>query len=136
MAATDLAVAVDNQPGTLADLGEATGAAGVNIDGICAVPGDGAVHILVKDGAAAREALEAAGLEVREEREVLVLRGGVDLVDKPGVAGIIARAMADAGVNIDLIYTTLKGDIAIATDDIERAREAQKRAGVPAAVAF
>jgi len=132
----DLTVAVENRPGTLAQLGEATGAAGVNIDGICAVPGEDVVHILVRDAEAARGALEQAGLEVLAERDVLLLRQGVDLVDKPGVAGVVARAMADAGVNIDLIYTTLKGDIVIGTDDIERAREAQRRAGVPAAVAF
>jgi hypothetical protein len=134
--ARDLAVVVDDSPGTLALLGEATGSAGVNIDGICGVPEAGVVHILVQEPEAARAALEAAGLEVRSERDVLVLRQGVDVVDKPGAAGVVARAMADAGVNIDMIYATLKGDIVIATDDIEGARAAQKRAGVPAAVAF
>jgi hypothetical protein len=135
----DLTVILDNRPGELARLGEATGGAGINLDGICGFPTDGehaVLHILVKDGAAARKALETAGIEVRDEREVLVLRKGVDVVDRPGVAGVVARAMADAGVNIDLIYTTLSGDVVIGADDIEKAHEAQKAAGVPAAIAL
>jgi hypothetical protein len=135
----DLTVILDNRPGELARLGEATGGAGINLDGICGFPTDAdhaLLHILVKDGAAARKALETAGIEVRDEREVLVLRKGVDVVDRPGVAGVVARAMADAGVNVDLIYTTLSGDVVIGADDIEKAHEAQKAAGVPAAIAL
>ena len=37
----DLTVIMDDQPGKLADLGEATGRAGVNIAGLCAMVGDG-----------------------------------------------------------------------------------------------
>jgi hypothetical protein len=132
----DLAVELENRPGALAELGEATGAAGVNIDGICGVPGVGRVHILVQDGAQARRVLEGAGFRIAAEREVLLLRQGVELVDKPGVAGVVARAMADANVNIDAIYATLKGDLVIAADDVQKAREAYKRAGVAAEVAF
>jgi hypothetical protein len=135
----DLTVILDNRPGELARLGEATGGAGINLDGICGFPTDAehaVLHVLVQDGAAARKALEGAGIEVRDEREVLVLRKVVDVVDRPGVAGVVARAMADAGVNLDLIYTTLSGDVVIGADDIEKAREAQKAAGVPAAIAL
>ena len=135
----DLTVLLDNRPGELARLGEATGGAGINIDGICGFPTDAehaVLHILVQDGEAAQKALEAAGFEVRDEREVLVLRKGVDVVDRPGVAGVVARAMADAGVNVDLIYTTLSGDVVVGADDIEKAHEAQKAAGVPAAIAL
>ena len=135
----DLTVILDNRPGELARLGEATGAAGINIDGLCGFPTDAehaVLHVLVQDGAAARKALASAGIEVRNEREVLVLRKGVDVFDRPGVAGVVARAMADAGVNVDLIYTTLSGDVVIGADDIEKAREAQKAAGVPGALAL
>jgi hypothetical protein len=135
----DLTVILDNRPGELARLGEATGAAGINIDGLCGFPTDAehaVLHILVRDGEAARKALEAAGIEVRDEREVLVLRKGVDIFDRPGVAGVVARAMSDAGVNVDLIYTTLSGDVVIGADDIEKAHAAQKAAGVPGALAL
>src|SRR5205814_1703393 len=57
----DLTVQLEDRPGTLAELGEALGNAGINIEGIAgfAVPGAGGlVHLLVEDGAAARAALE------------------------------------------------------------------------------
>jgi hypothetical protein len=52
-------VILENRPGELARLGEATGGAGINLDGICGFPTDAdhaLLHILVKDGAAARKA--------------------------------------------------------------------------------
>ena len=119
----DLTVIMDDQPGKLADLGEATGRAGINIAGLCAMVGDGKgfIHILVEDEAAAREALQEAGLGVADEREAVV----VDLHDKPGAMGEIARDLAEAGVNIDVAYTIFSGvRLVIVTDDTEKARAA------------
>lgn len=39
--ATDLTLILEDRPGTLADLGEAAGKAGVNIDGLCGFPSEG-----------------------------------------------------------------------------------------------
>lgn len=119
----DLTVIMDDQPGKLADLGEATGRAGVNIRGLCAMVGDGKgfIHILVEDGAAARKALDEAGLSVADEREAVV----VDLHDKPGAMGEIARDLAEAGVNIDVAYTIFTGArLVILTEDVDAARQA------------
>ena len=119
----DLTVIMDDQPGKLADLGEATGRAGMNIEGLCAMVGDGKgfIHILVEDGGAARGALEAAGIGVADEREAVV----VDLHDKPGAMGEIARDLAEAGVNIDVAYTIFTGvRLVILTEDVEAARQA------------
>ena len=119
----DLTVIMDDQPGKLADLGEATGKAGVNIAGLCAMVGDGKgfIHMLVDDGAAARSALEEAGISVADEREAVV----VDLHDKPGAMGEITRDLAEAGVNIDVAYTIFTGvRLVILTDDVEKARTA------------
>jgi hypothetical protein len=119
----DLTVIMDDQPGKLADLGEATGKAGVNIAGLCAMVGDGKgfIHMLVEDGAAARSALEEAGITVADEREAVV----VDLHDKPGAMGEIARDLAEAGVNIDVAYTIFTGvRLVILTEDVEAARQA------------
>ena len=119
----DLTVIMDDQPGKLADLGEATGSAGVNIEGLCAMVGDGKgfIHILVEDGRAARSALDAAGIGVADEREAIV----VDLHDKPGAMGEIARDLAEAGVNIDVAYTIFTGvRLVILTEDVDAAREA------------
>jgi len=119
----DLTVIMDDQPGKLADLGEATGKAGVNIAGLCAMVGDGKgfIHMLVDDGAAARSALEEAGISVADEREAVV----VDLHDKPGAMGEITRDLAEAGVNIDVAYTIFTGvRLVILTEDVDAAREA------------
>ena len=119
----DLTVIMDDQPGKLADLGEATGRAGVNIAGLCAMVGDGKgfIHLLVDDAEVARGALEAAGISVADEREAVV----VDLHDKPGAMGEIARDLAEAGVNIDVAYTIFTGvRLVILTEDIDAAHQA------------
>jgi hypothetical protein len=119
----DLTVIMEDRPGKLAELGEATGKAGVNIEGLCAMTGDGKgfIHILVEDGAATRKALQDAGIGVADERDAVV----VDLHDKPGAMGEIARDLAEAGVNVDVAYTIFSGvRLVIVTDDTEKARAA------------
>ena len=122
---TDLTVILSDEPGELARLGEITGAAGVNIRGLAAFTGEGRgfIHLLIDDDvvARAREELDDAGIGVADEREVLV----VDIQDRPGSLGELARELSEANVNIDLAYTTFGGvKLVIATDDLENARAA------------
>jgi hypothetical protein len=121
----DLTVIIEDRPGTLADLGEATGTAGINIDGMCGFPseGKGVIHILVEDAEATRQALEGAGFDVRDERDVLILRQGVDIVDRPGQTGEIMRRLADEAINVDLLYASWKGDVVVGADDLAKAGE-------------
>ena len=121
----DLTIVLNDEPGQLARLGETTGEAGVNLQGMCAMTGDGRgyVHILVEDGQAerVREALETAGMGVADEREALV----IDIEDRPGTLGEAARTLADANVNIDFAYTTFGGvKLVVVTDDLESAHAA------------
>ena len=118
----DLTVILEDRPGTLADVGEALGKAGINIDGLCGFPceGKGVIHLLVEDAASARRALEEIGLEVRGERQVLIL----ELEDRPGAMGDITRRIANAGVNIDLIYAATNTRVIIGADDLDKARTA------------
>ena len=123
--ATDLTVILRDTPGELARLGEVTGAAGVNIRGLAAFTGEGrgVIHLLVDDEVVdrAREELKRARIGLADEREVLV----VDIQDRPGSLGELARELAEANVNIDLAYTTFGGiKLVIATDDLENARAA------------
>ena len=122
---TDVTVVLQDEPGQLAKLGGAVGAAGVNIRGMCAFTGEGRgiIHVLVDDDAAQRAvaALTEAGMGVAGDREVLV----VDIEDKPGSLGELARELAEANVNIELLYTTFGGvRVVIATDDLASARAA------------
>jgi hypothetical protein len=119
--ATDVTVILEDRPGELARLGEATGAGGVNIEGMAAFTGEGrgVIHILVEDAGRAREALESAGIRIADEREALV----VDINDQPGSLGELARRLGEASVNIELAYTTFGGvKVIIVTDDMDAAR--------------
>ncbi len=113
----DLTVILQNRPGTIADVGEALGKAGVNISGLCGFPcGDeGILHVLVDDSGAARSALGEAGYEVRDERDVVVL----DVANRPGALGDLTRQIADAGVNVDLIYVTADGQLVMSGGDVD-----------------
>jgi hypothetical protein len=119
----DLTVVLDDKPGALADLGEATGGANVNIEGMCATTagGKGEIHILVEDPTATREALHGAGLEVSEDREVLV----IEVENRPGTMAEVARKLGDGGVNIEFAYPTFGGvRLVFGVDDLDKARAA------------
>jgi hypothetical protein len=122
--AKDLTVVLEDRPGTLADMGEALGKAGININGGCGFPceGKGVLHILADDAADARRVLEGSGFEVTGEREVLIL----DIGDRPRTLSEIARKIAGAGVNIDLVYVASNNRLVLGTDDLEKARAALK----------
>ena len=118
--ATDLAVTVEDKPGELASLGEATGRAGINIDGVCCYSSQGrfVVHLLVDDAAGTRRAVEDAGYTSIEEREVVV----VGLEDRPGALGETARKIADAGVNIELAYLATSTRLVVGAADLDNVR--------------
>jgi hypothetical protein len=121
--ATNLMVMMEDRPGALAELGRALGAAGVNVGGACAIAsrGQGMIHLLVEDDpAAARAALGEAGIEVAEEREVVV----VDVDDAPGTLGSYAERIAQAGANIELMYVATGTRLVFGADDLDAARGA------------
>ena len=120
--ATDLTVRLVDRPGALAGACEALGDAGINIDGCCAYPAGtaGQLHLLVEDAATARQALTAAGYEVVQDRQVIVH----ELADVPGSAGQSLRRIADAGVNLELIYVATATRLVIGADDLDAARTA------------
>lgn len=86
----DLAIQLENRPGALAEMGEALGKAGVSVEGGGAwvVGAQGLAHFLFHDGPAARAALEAAGITVLAERDVVTVRLKQDV---PGQLGMITR---------------------------------------------
>lgn len=122
----ELRVSMEDKPGALAKLAEALAKAGVNIETISAATsgGGGDIRVLVADTAAARKALESAGIKVTGEREMLF----VDLEDRPGSLAATARKLADQQVNIDAIYVVGaaggKKQLAVGTSDVAKARTA------------
>jgi hypothetical protein len=116
--ASDLTISVEDKPGGLASVGEALGNAGINVEGLCGHGGGGTgdIHVCVMDGAAARAALEAAGLSVTGEADA-VLGASVAGADQPGTMGPMARAIADAGINVLEVYLATNSRVVMVTDD-------------------
>src|ERR1700716_916610 len=100
--AFDLVIDMENTPGALARVAAAISDAGVNIAAAtCIGTGERAeLHILVPHAGAAKHSLAISHLAISREREV----GVVDVEDPPGVAAHLAWKIAEAGVNIDLVY--------------------------------
>ncbi|MGA9422359.1 MAG: OsmC family protein [Rhodanobacteraceae bacterium] len=117
----DLAIRLQNRPGALAEMGEAIGRAGVSVEGGggFVVDGQAIMHFLFEDGAAARHALERAGIDVFDERDVVVQRLDQEL---PGQLGSIGRAMANAGVNIEVVYSDHDNRLILGVDKLASAR--------------
>ena len=117
----DVEIDLDNSPGALARMGEVLGAAGVSVEGGGAwvVNGRGVAHFLFHDGAAARDALEAAGLRVAAVRDVVVLRLKQEV---PGQLGMLTRRMAEAGVNIEVLYSDHDHQLVLVVDDQAKAQ--------------
>lgn len=117
----DLMVNLENEPGTLAQMGEVLGNAGINIEGIAGMTDPAPhVHILVQSAQLAREALSEAGIECGGERDVEVIA----VMDQPGEMGRHLRKIADAQVNIDLIYLATSTRLVLGSNDMEGLRRA------------
>jgi hypothetical protein len=114
----DLVIEVDNEPGSLARVAAAISDAGVNIAAAtCLHPTDRAeMHILVPHAEAAKHALAISSLAVTREREVVV----VEVDDRPGVLADLARKVADAGINIDLIYVATHNRVVFGAEDMDK----------------
>jgi len=115
----DVAIHLENKPGSLAEMGEALGAAGVSVEGGggFVVGGRGVAHFLFEDGLKAKSALEQKGIRVDAVREVIVQRLRQD---EPGQLGKIARMMEQAGVNIEVIYSDHQNQLILVVDDLKK----------------
>ncbi|MGC8519870.1 MAG: amino acid-binding ACT domain-containing protein [Steroidobacteraceae bacterium] len=100
----DLAIELANRPGALAEMGEALGAAQVSLEGGGAFAGaaGGVAHFLVADVDRARRALADAGIRVVADREIIAVHLHQE---EPGQLGRLTRRMAEAGVNIEVLYS-------------------------------
>src|SRR5512139_1513121 len=119
----DVAIELPGRPGSLARFGEILGAAGVSLEGggVFTVNGVGYAHFLVEDGEAARLALEQGGLGTATVHPVLIRRLKQEV---PGQLGAIGRALADAGVNIQVQYSDHANRLVLVVDDMEAAERA------------
>ncbi len=114
----DLSIRLENRPGAMADMGEALGKAGISVEGggVFVENGVGVAHFLFEDGRAATQALRDAGITVDSYKKVLLQRLKQDV---PGQLGKLTRQMADAGVNIEVMYSDHDHQLVLVVDKVE-----------------
>jgi hypothetical protein len=120
--AFDLVIDIENSPGALARVTAAISDAGVNIAGAtCIGAAERAeLHILVPHAEAAKHSLAISHLAVSREREVVV----VDVEDRPGALADLTRRIAQAGVNLDLVYVATRNRVVFGAADLDALRAA------------
>jgi hypothetical protein len=120
--AFDLVIEIENSPGALAEVATAISDAGVSIAAATFIDsGERAeIHILVPHAEAAKHLLAISHLAVTREREVVV----VEVEDRPGVLADLARKIAMAGVNLDLVYVATRNRVVFGAADLDSLRGA------------
>jgi len=110
--ATQIAITLENKPGTLAQLCSTLGKAGVNILNVLApeIRGKGKVRLLVDNPDKAKDALKAAKIRFSEEEVI-----AIELDNRPGSLGEVAEKLAKAKINIKYAYATTSEGSAKAT---------------------
>ena len=115
----NISVQLENQPGSLALLGETLGKNGISLEGggVFNCGETSVANFLVADGEAARAVLLIAGFKNILVSEVLVLklRQGV-----PGQLGAFCRRLSESGVNIEVQYSDHANQLIIVPDDFEK----------------
>lgn len=101
----DLVVIVDDVPGELRRVTHTLGHAGINIEGLTALTGQGrsVIHVLVVEAERALLALQAAGLQARAVHDATV----VNLPDRPDALAKCLEPLAAAGINVTLAYVAV-----------------------------
>ena len=102
-----LMISLDNNVGTLAEVTSAISASGINMVALCAYAVEKTVAIMfvTEDNNAARKILEDQGCQVREEEVILL-----SLENKPGALQTVTNRLAEAGVDLKLIYGSVDKD--------------------------
>jgi hypothetical protein len=120
--AYDLVVEIPNEPGALATVAKAISDAGVNLAAAtCLGTADHVdLHILVPHAEAARHALAISHVGVSHEREVVV----VDVDDRPGVLADLTRKVAQAGIDLDLVYVATRNRLVFGSPDLDGLKRA------------
>ena len=126
--AKQFVVQLSNQPGGLATLAEALAAAAIDLRAIGGggIGDSGHIIMTTADDDGTRGILEAGGYTFVEGESIIA-----EVDDRPGGMARIARALADAGVNIHgHLFLGRWGDramFAFVVDDPERARPILER---------
>jgi hypothetical protein len=81
------------------------------------------LHVLVPHAEAAKHALAISQVAVSREREVVV----VEVEDRPGVLADLTRKVAQAGVDLDLVYVATRNRLVFGAPDLAGLKAALDR---------
>lgn len=100
-----LIITVDNKVGTLAEITNVVSSSGINLIAVCAyaVDNKGFIMFVSEDNNKVKKLLQAKKYNVREEEAILV-----SLENKPGALQTITQRIADAGIDLTLIYGSVE----------------------------
>jgi hypothetical protein len=120
-------IEIENEPGALARVATAISDAGVNLAAAtCMGTADRVeLHILVPHAEAAKHALAISHVGVSREREVVV----VEVEDRPGVLADLTRKVAEAGVDLDLVYVATRNRLVFGSEDLAGLKAALEQTG-------
>ena len=102
-----LMIMVNNSVGSLAEVTSVVSASGINLVAMCAyeVGNKVAVMFVTEDNNAAKKLLEKQGFHVQEEEVILL-----SIANKPGALQTVMDKIAEAGINLRLIYGSVEKD--------------------------
>ena len=103
----ELSIITDNRIGTLANVTEALGGVGINIEAIAAYEqgGKAVFRVLTNDATSARKSLEKTpGITGVVVSDIIVLK----LDNRPGELGKLTRKMANRGIDLESLYIVSK----------------------------
>lgn len=118
----DLVIEVVDKPGALAEVAAAVSDAGVNMAAAtCTGTSSKAeIHILVPHAEPVRHALGISHVAITREREVVV----VEVQDRPGELADLTRKIAEAGVDLDLVYLATRNRVVFGSKDLDALKAA------------
>jgi len=113
-----LSVFIANEAGRVSEVTGLLGDAGVNIRGfsVSDTIDYGILRLVVDKPDEALAALKQAGFTVREDPVICI-----DLPDEPGGLAGVLKIVADAGVNIEYVYSLVATYVVINVADVGRA---------------
>lgn len=113
-----LSVFIANESGRVSEVTGLLGEHGINIRGfsVSDTAEYGILRLVVDSADEARQLLKDSGFTVREDEVICI-----DLPDRPGGLAGVLKVVAEAGVNIEYVYSLIATFVVINVVDVDRA---------------
>ncbi len=118
MKVQQLSVFIENKAGRVSEVTELLGGAGINIRGFAVsdTAEYGILRLVVDKPDEALGVLKEAGFTVKQNEVICI-----DLPDQPGGLAQVLKIVAEAGVNIEYVYSLVATYVVLNVADVDRA---------------